>query len=288
MDESVSLPPFASLSRNAHGREFLDIAHPRVQAKIALEGAHIVSCTPTGQGDLLWMSPVDKQIPGTPLRGGIPVCWPWFGGERPGPSHGIARISQWRLVSVVDKEDQVRVSMELPQTIMQQQLPDDHWRLQIEFVLGKALCVSLATTNIGSQPQVLSQALHSYLAVRDIRETRIWGLEDAEFLDQLTGVDQIRQQGPVTFSSEVDRIYHGHSGSVQLDDGGPHYWSVQREGSRSLVVWNPWIDKSQRLGQYPADGYKEMVCIEAANAGADRRVLGAGERHVLRTEIKRV
>lgn len=288
MDESLLRPERTTLSHNAHGRSFLDINHPCVQARIALEGAQIISCKPKGQGDLLWMSPADEQKPGTPLRGGIPICWPWFGNERPGPSHGIARTSQWRLTSVVDEGEQLRISMELPGPIISQQTPDADWQLKIEFLLGSSLDVSLTTTNTGAQPQFLSQALHSYLPVSDIRETRVWGLEDAEFLDQLTGVNHLRQQGPVTFSAEVDRIYYGHSQTIQLDDASAHYLVIQREGSDSVVVWNPWIDKSQRLGQFPADGYLTMVCLEAANAGPDRRTLAPGETHTLRTVIKRL
>lgn len=288
MDDVTLLPDTVKRLSNAHGRDFLEVRHPCVEARIALEGAHIISCIPAGQGDLLWMSPVDEQKPGTPLRGGIPICWPWFGNERPGPSHGIARTSQWTVNSVVDAGSELTLTLELPRSRIKARLPDEDWSLQIEFVLGKSLRVSLITTNTGAAPQQLSQALHSYLPVQDIREARIWGLEGAEYLDQLTGIDQIRQQGAVTFSGEVDRIYQGHSATVQLEDGGEHYLLVQRQGSHSVVVWNPWIDKSARLGQFPSDGYKTMVCIEAANAGADRRLLRPGESHTLQTDIRRV
>ncbi|UAW99916.1 D-hexose-6-phosphate mutarotase [Halopseudomonas nanhaiensis] len=259
-----------------------------MQARIALEGAHIISCVPAGQGDLLWMSPVDEQKPGTPLRGGIPICWPWFGNERPGPSHGIARTSRWNVAKVLDTGSDVVLTLELPRSDIKAQLPDEDWSLQVEFVLGKSLRMSLTTVNTGSKPQRLSQALHSYLPVRDIREARIWGLEGAEFLDQLTGVDRVRQQGAVTFSGEVDRIYQGHSATIQLEGGSEHYLIVQRQGSQSVVVWNPWVDKSARLGHFPPDGYKTMVCIEAANAGSDGRVLAPGQSHRLQTEIVRV
>lgn len=288
MDDATSLPHSIKLLSNAHGRDFLEIRHPCVKARIALEGAHIVSCIPTGQGDLLWMSPIDEQKPGTPLRGGIPICWPWFGNERAGPSHGFARISKWNLKSALDTGDELVLTLDLPENTIKQQLPDEGWSLQVEFVLGKSLCVSLITTNTGSQRQVLSQALHTYLPVGDIREARIWGLEGAEFMDQLTGVDHVCQQGAVTFSAEVDRIYQGHSDTVQLEDGSEHYLVVRRHGSNSVVVWNPWTEKSRRLGQFPPDGYKTMVCIEAANAAADRRVLAPGESHRLQTEIVRV
>ncbi len=288
MDESTVLSDQIQLTRNCHGRAFLEISHPCVKARIALQGAHITSCIPTGQGDLLWMSPAEDAQPDRPLRGGIPICWPYFGSERPGPSHGIARTSEWSLKSAADIGAGVRLVLELPGAVIKRQLPEDDWHLQVEFELSKSLKVALTTTNTGQESRGLSQALHSYLPVRDIHETRLWGLEGAEFFDQLTGIDHNRQQGPVTFAGEVDRIYHGHAASIQVDDSSQHYLTVTREGSESVVVWNPWIEKSRRLGQFAPDGYKTMVCIEAANAGPDRRVIAPGESHTLTTRIARV
>lgn len=288
MDESTQQGHAIKPVRNALGRTFLEIDHPCVQARIALQGGHIVSCVPRGQGDLLWMSPIDSERPDTALRGGIPICWPWFGDERAGPSHGIARTSEWGLKEVIDVGHGLCLSLELPEETIKAQLPDDDWQVELAFELGKVLGVALTTTNIGKRPQRLSQALHSYLPVNDIHEARVWGLEGAEYVDKLTDVSQIHQAGPVTFHGEVDRIYYGHQSPVQLDDGSAHYLLVEREGSNSLVVWNPWIDKSQRLTQFPPDGYRHMVCIEAANAGPDVRTLAPGQSHTLKTIIRRV
>ena len=275
------------LVRNLHGREFLEIDHPAVQARISLEGAHIVSCVPSGGEPLLWMSPTDPEEPGKPLRGGIPICWPWFAGERAGPAHGIARISQWILTDVASAPHQLRLVLELPEETIARQLPDEKWRLRVEFLLGQSLSVSLTTTNVNDRPQVLSQALHSYLPVRSIQSTQLWGLEGASYVDQVTGVPANTQHGAVTFAGEVDRIYYDHPSPIQLENGDDHLLVISRDGSQSVVVWNPWIEKGARLGQFPADGYLGMVCVEAANAGPDARILEPGETHTLSTEIKR-
>ncbi|MEH6389960.1 D-hexose-6-phosphate mutarotase [Pseudomonas profundi] len=277
-----------SVVRNIHGREFLEINHPAVQARIALEGAHIVSCVPAGEEPLLWMSPVDPEEPGKPLRGGIPICWPWFAGERPGPAHGIARTSPWILTDTNSAPHQLRLLLELPEKTISQQLPDEKWRLQAEFLLGQSLSINLTTTNVGDTPQVLSQALHTYLPVHSIHSTQLWGLEGASYVDQVSGVASNMQHGAVTFSGEVDRIYYDHPSPLQLEHGESQRVMVSRGGSQSAVVWNPWIDKSARLSQFPDDGYLGMVCIEAANAGPDARILEPGESHTLSTEIKRV
>ncbi|QJD58303.1 D-hexose-6-phosphate mutarotase [Pseudomonas sp. gcc21] len=274
--------------RNIHGREFLEIDHPAVQARISLEGAHIVSCVPAGEEPLLWMSPIDPEEPGKPLRGGVPICWPWFAGERPGPAHGIARTSQWVLTDTYSAPHLLRLLLELPEDTIRKQLPGEAWRLQAEFELGQSLSINLITTNLSDKPQVLSQALHSYLPVHSIHSTQLWGLEGASYVDQVTGVASNTQHGAVTFTGEVDRIYYDHRSPIQLEGAEDQRVIVARDGSQSVVVWNPWIDKSTRLSQFPDDGYLGMVCIEAANAGPDARILEPGETHTLSTEIKRI
>ncbi|WP_084672000.1 D-hexose-6-phosphate mutarotase [Halopseudomonas pelagia] len=283
----VLLPEGICLIRNQHGRAFLQIEHPAVSARIALEGAHITHCQPAGQGPLLWMSPDEPELPGKALRGGIPICWPWFGSKDTRPVHGIARTSLWELTAVTSEGAQVSVFMSLTALVLEQALPGEKWQLDVEFVMGTDLLVTLITRNIGTRPQALSQALHSYLPVSNIDETVIKGLENCSYFDQLTGRQQ-RQHGPLRFTMETDRIYFNHPGKVSLLDGTEAALILRREGSESLVVWNPWIEKSRTLGHFPADGYQTMLCLESANAGPDARVLDPGETHRLSSRITRV
>lgn len=283
----VPLPEGVCLTLNKHGREFLQVVHPAVNARISVEGAHITHCQLAGQGPLLWMSPDEPELPGKSLRGGIPICWPWFSNTRPGPAHGIARTSQWQLKAVTSTPTQVSVFMALPSSVLAQALPGEQWELEVEFIMSADLQVSLITRNTGSESQTLSQALHSYLPVSDIDKAVVKGLENCTYFDQLTD-QQEQQDGPVYFREETDRIYFNYSGEVRLSDAGDDVLLVSREGSESLVVWNPWVEKSLRLGHFPSDGYRHMVCLEAANAGADARLLEPGETHRLSTRLTRV
>ena len=284
--QPVQLPAGIRLIQNQHGRDFLQIDHPAVGARIAMEGAHITHCQPTGQGPLLWMSSDEPERPGKTIRGGIPLCWPWFSNTRAGPAHGIARISPWQLTAVSSDADQVSVRMSLAEALISQALPGEKWQLDVEFVLGSDLMVTLITRNTGEESQALSQALHSYLPVSGIDQVMVQGLESCTYLDRLTGHLQI-QQGPVRFTAETDRIYFNHSGEVRLIDANKQVISVHREGSDSVVVWNPWIDKSLRLSHFASDDYQHMLCIEAANAGPDARILEPGETHRLSSRITR-
>ena len=275
-----------ALTSNAQGKRFLDVSHPIVSARIAFEGAHLLQCTPTGQAPLLWVSPDDPQLPGKSLRGGIPLCWPWFGGDRSTSAHGIARRAPWQLSAAEESEQGVYLRFDLAAKYISEQLPGEPWQVYVEFRLGVTIDVQLTTTNLGQQPMKLSQALHTYLPVRDIHQARIGGLANAAYIDALDDWTHKTQTGDVQFAAELDRIYYGHAGDLQLHDADCPV-VVERQGSESVVVWNPWQAKSLRLTEFPADGYLSMLCVEAANAGPDTRVLEPGQSHTLGTRIRR-
>lgn len=286
LESPIALPDGLNLIANAHGRAFLQIDHPAVTAQISLEGAHITQCQPAGQPPLLWLSPEEPGLPGKSMRGGIPVCWPWFGDSPRGPAHGIARTSKWTLESAHTDSSQVRVSMRLDAATIAEKLPGEQWQVEIEFVLGENLLVTLTSRNLGSSVQTLSQALHSYLPVTDIDAVSIQGLDNCAYVNQLTGLQQT-QNGPLGIDKETDRIYFDHSGDVTVKAPGQGDLIVSREGSQSLVLWNPWIEKSLRLNHLAPTGYQGMLCIEAANAGPDTREIQPGESHSLSTRIRR-
>lgn len=281
-----ALPEGITCETNAHGRAFLCVDHPSVSARISLTGAHIVSCQPTGEDDLLWMSPADPQHPGTALRGGVPICWPWFGGDRMGaPAHGVARTADWQLESVTVGHQDVRVSLTIPRDTLAELLPDEAWAVSVEFVLGKSLSINLTTRNIGSEPQLLSQALHTYLPVADIAEATVEGLNSVRYLDKVTGEDRAGETEPLTLNGEVDRVYYQYAGPVKLRCKNMKDRIVTRNGCSALVVWNPGADKGATLSQFPTDGHQHMLCLEAANAGPDKRLLAPWESHTLTTTI---
>ncbi|UJJ31516.1 D-hexose-6-phosphate mutarotase [Halopseudomonas maritima] len=283
MLEYAALPDGIVLTHNSAGKAFLKIEHPAVRALVALEGAHLVSCIPTGQPDLLWMSQVDAQAPGGVLRGGVPLCWPWFGSAQSGPAHGIARRNLWQLEHADADQQGVRLRFSLPAATLRSTLPGECWALTLELSLGATLHMALTTRNTGQTAQSLSQALHSYLPVSDISRVRVEGLAGARYLDQLSGKMQ-SQHGALHIDQEVDRIYLDHREPLYLHDTD-RILEVRRSGSASVVLWNPWQAKSTRLDNFPAEGYRQMLCIEAANADADARLLHPGEQHTLACEI---
>lgn len=266
------------------------VTTPYASATVALQGAHVMTWQPAGQKPVIWVSKLAKYAPGKSVRGGVPVCWPWFGPHASNPQfpgHGFARTVPWALVATKALPDgRVRLEFELTQTeATRAQWPHDSTVRNIVTV-GEELEVALVTTNTGKTPFQLGQALHTYFVVGDIRQATVAGLEGCDYLDKVGGGRQ-RQQGPVTFTQETDRIYLGTHGCCGiLDPVMDRTLLITSTGSRSTIVWNPWTEKAEKMGDFGAEGPWGMVCVETANAAEDVIMLPAGETHRLTAQYR--
>lgn len=274
------------------GRPVLELEHSNGNVSISLYGAHVLDYRTAAGEAVLWLSREALFAPGKPIRGGIPICWPWFGphgDDEAKPAHGLARIADWSLeaVSADPESDVAEATLVLRDSDWSRSL----WPYRFELVyrvrlLTSALEIQLSTENTGSEALSLTSALHTYFAVASLADTAVTGLNGVSYLDQLDGMTLKEQVGDVKFAAEVDRIYVDAPGETGLSGalcGKPI--RVNSRGSRSTVVWNPWIEKSKRMADYGDQEYHEMVCIETANAGPDRISLAPGERHQLAAVI---
>lgn len=256
--------------------------------QIALHGAHVLSFIPAESKDLLWISDQAHYREGKAIRGGIPICWPWFGAhpsEDSKPSHGFARISTWEVVRTGTEEGNPYAVLALTTSAETKQLFDYDFLLELKVVASESLQVSLTTTNQDTRSFVITEALHSYFDIADITKVRLSGLEMKSYIDQLQHNHRFRQEGPVTIDREVDRIYQ--NGDACRIDNPLGIYSVTPTGSRSTVVWNPWIDKARRLSDFSDEAYRRMLCVETANIGDDRVTIAPGESHTIRVTIKK-
>jgi len=263
-----------------------DLAH----ASIALQGAHVLSFQANGEAPLIWMSEDAKFVPGKSLRGGIPICWPWFGPhatDESMPAHGCARTNNWKPVASAQNDDgSTSVSFELMQTEKTKALCSHPLNVQLHLTVGTHLHLILETTNLGDTSFTLGQALHTYFQVGDVSKASIDGFEGKEYIDKVKsqgdyGVHKI-QQGPINIASEVDRIYlNTGKRSEIIDPVLKRKIIIACEGSASTVVWNPWIDIATRMGDLGPDGYLKMLCVETTNAADDLIELAAGATHRL-------
>lgn len=266
----------------------IDNAHAR--ASLALEGGQVLTYTPAGQAPVVWLSPQARYEPGKSARGGIPVCWPWFGphaGDPKQPAHGFARNSQWRVVETAPVNDgAVRIVIELIEQPEHRARWPHEARLQLHMSVGTHLAVELVTINTSANAIPLTEALHTYLHVGDIEATRIEGLNDTSYIDKVAHGTRAIQQGVLRISGETDRVYQNTGARVVVHDQQlKRRIVVDKRGSRSTVVWNPWIEKAQKLGDMGNDGYRHMLCIEAANALDDAVTVAPRSEHRLATTL---
>ncbi|MBE0488857.1 MAG: D-hexose-6-phosphate mutarotase [Halomonas sp.] len=230
----------------------------------------------------LWVTPTPQALPGA-IRGGIPLCWPWFADDRyadespdrSGPFHGPARKADWRLDAVDEHEEGVELHLS-PETCLHTQLTP---RLVIQANANR-LHLELITEHVGETPVKISGALHSYLAVRDAFACRIEGLAGARYLDKLAGFAEREQQGELGVRGGLDRIYHTNA-QITLDDGTRRL-RIARQGSDSAVVWHP----GEALpDDTPAEAARHFLCVESANTRLDPVWLVPGAQHLLGTTL---
>ena len=277
--------------------EALEVHHPLFQATLFLQGAHLTHFAPKDERNWLWLSELARFQPGRAIRGGIPVCWPWFGDPLRNPpeirkriasssAHGFARTALWRLEDVRESAHEVEVSLSLSANDDFQEHWDGHALALITFSFSIRGCqIALTTTNLSKAPLAFSQALHTYLPTDDIQRTRVLGLGNSQYIDTLKDWEYASQEGPVYFEGEVDRIYEtGEALTVVTPSGKRKLTSV---GSDSTVVWNPGPGKAQRLSDFPDSAWQKMLCVETANAASDYRVLNEGQSHTLGVFIGR-
>lgn len=285
-----ALPDGIVATPTAHCGPLLDIETATCRACVSLHGGQVLAWQPTGHRPVLWLSEGARFEPGRAIRGGIPVCWPWFADHATDPekpSHGFARIRGWQLRSASIIDGDAHVHLALTACSEDARLWPSASRPTLELRIGKSLSLRLSITNSDDRAIAFSQALHSYFSVSCITEVSIHGLQGRSYIDKLTAKPQVEQADALTFSGEVDRIYSHGADTVRLRDP-----QLQREiavcqtGGSNIIVWNPWIEKTKRLDDMgSAAAYRDMVCIETGSVAAAAIALDRGETHELRTEI---
>lgn len=264
------------------------ITTPHATAAVTPYGAHLLSYRfASDSSDLLFLSENAIFKEGIPIRGGIPICWPWFGSdpeqlER--PDHGLVRTRMWNIVSSNLLPDQeCAITFELTDTPETYALWPHRFRLILKLTVGKQLTMELTTQNRGESPLELTQALHTYFAIGDITHTRITGLEEFTYSDKADNGHEKTKDEAIFINAEIDRVYPTDGDKIVLhDDANKRNIHIECEGSHTAVIWNPWVRGCEQKTDLTAVDYKKMVCIETANAEDDTITLLCGERHILK------
>lgn len=255
-------------------------------------GAHAWSYQPAGQAPVLWQSAKSWFADGQPIRGGVPVCFPWFGPGASGdkqPGHGFARLHTWHLSDIkdtIDRDGRLLVEYQIDEAMTgaQEHFPHPYSATFRAKFTPEYLGLTMLVHNPGDEPFTFESALHTYLVVGDVREVALSGLDGATYLDKVAGGSAV-QAGAVTITGETDRVYTSTADVVLDDPVLGRKLVISKYGSANTVVWNPWVAKAAAMPDFGDDEWIGMICIEAANAFDDAITLRPGETHTLKQRI---
>ena len=277
----------------------LHIKHPKFFAEICLQGAQLTKFTPSNKPDVIWLSSTSEYNIGQGLRGGIPICWPWFGSlaknndaitdqvsentcDYDSLAHGFVRRLEWSLSEYTENAHGIELALSIQHSAETLKIWPFEFNLTCRFILTDKLEVKLETTNLSDRTMNFSQALHTYFPTKNIHKTKILGAEGQNYVDALDDWKVKKQNHSISIKEEVDRIYYGEANYRILT---PQQIITLKSNSNSSVIWNPWINKSKRLSQYGPNDYENMLCIESANVLNDSVNLASQQTHTLELKI---
>ena len=268
------------------------ISTPAAEAEVYLQGAHVTHWAPRGQRPVLFVSPKSLFQPGKAIRGGVPIIFPWFGPRgdgKSGPAHGFARTTEWAIEGTqLHHDGRVEITLSLDPNDATRGLGYDNFHLSFRVTAGAKLEMELETRNDATEPFTYEEALHTYFAIADIHRVSVTGLEGTTYIDKTDGFKRKQLSSePLRIAKETDQVHLSTNAACVIHDP---VWNrriiIEKSGSESTVVWNPWIDKTKGMSDMPPDDWRGMICVETANAADNAVHLAPGASHRLTASIR--
>ena len=281
------LPDVVKLVGGPGGLPVLQIRSDLAEADIFLHGAQLTHWKPRGSEPVIFLSEKSLFEEGKAIRGGVPICFPWFGPKPGDGAHGFVRNQTWALDEVALQENgEVRATLSVTSSAESEKRWPHSFRAQMIYTVGETLEMTLDVENTGTDAFTYSEALHTYFVVGDVHQTRVTGLENSDYRDFPDRTKITRQRGPITFTEETDRVYINTGATCVLEDPSMNRRIiVEKNGSNGTTVWNPWIAKSAALPDFGDDEWKRMVCIETVNAFENSITVSPREHHATTARI---
>lgn len=265
----------------------LEVMTAASSAEIYLHGAHVTDFRRLGEESLLFMSQSSRFAPGQPIRGGVPIIFPWFGPREGSAAHGFARTVEWQLVGAVALPDGgAMLRFEFPAGPQSSGWPS--FTANYVVTVKETLSLELVLTNTSPAAELgVENCLHTYFTVGDIGAVSVRGLKGVEYLDKVENFARKTEVGDaIAVTREVDRVYLNTTGTVEICDPSlKRRIMVEKSGSASTVVWNPWIAKAQQMADFANDEYLRMICVESGNVAANRLGLAPGKSAALKVNF---
>jgi glucose-6-phosphate 1-epimerase len=289
LEEHFAIPGVLAFHATPSGLIYAEITTPQAKATVYLQGAHLAHWQPAGQKPVLFLSRKSDFAPGKPIRGGVPLAFPWFAARhdgKTGPSHGFARIQNWTLSFAAVAGDDLHLTFTLGPTEMSRSLGYDHFHLAFQLTIGRTLTMQLTVANDAEAPLVFEEAMHTYYSVVDIHEVSVDGLDGTHYLDKVDNFQEKVQHGPVKITATTDRVYLNTAATCVIhDDAGKRRITVAKTNSNTTVVWNPWEDGVLKIADLDPSEWHEYIAVETVNAAADTVTLAPGKTHTMQAHI---
>jgi len=285
LDRRFGIPHVARVCEGAGALARIDITSPLARGEMYMHGAHVTSWRPAGGEEVLFLSSKSRWEEGQAIRGGIPICFPWFRGKADdphAPAHGFVRTRSWQLGSIVETRAGITVSMSIESDEQTRQWWPAEFRLEYRATFGSELTLELICTNTGRTPLRLEEALHTYNRVADIHSVRLQGLDGTSFLDNTDANKEKMQLGNVTIASQTDNAFINTKNAIDLlDTKMRRRIRLQKANSSTTVVWNPWQEGASRLRDLGEGEWTQFLCVEASNIIGGAVTLGPGQEHTM-------
>ena len=266
------------------GFPVVEINNEHARSTISLYAGQVLSFKPANQPEVMFLSSQAYYQEGKAIKGGAPICWPWFGPDpedKGRSSHGFARNSLWQMRDVVSTQDgATKLTMGLVDTPETRKVWDYSFDLAIAITVGSSLTIELITHNTGQQPFTITQALHSYFHIGDLSNVAVLGLANKTYIDKVDEGKEKTQAGSVTFTEECDRIYLDVPSTLTIEDSSlKRKIEITATNSKTAIVWNPGADISAKMADLGDKDYLNFVCVETANAANETVEVAAGEQY---------
>ena len=290
LDHRFELPGTAQVVEGNGGLSKVRITCPEAVGEMYLHGAHVTSWKPVGGEEVLFLSSQSRWEHGHAIRGGVPICFPWFGGKTDdpkAPAHGFVRTNAWHLESIAQVGDAVTVTMFTESNDGTKRWWPAEFRLVHRATFGSELSLELVVTNTGRTSLRFEEALHAYHRVGNIGKTRVRGLDTVHYFDKTDSNRKKMQHGEIVIVSETDRVYLNTRDAIELEDPVLRRRTrVTKENSRTTVVWNPWVQKAHSLSDFADDEWMQMICIETSNISDFAVDLAPGQQHKMKALVR--
>ena len=290
LNHQFGIPEIVKIVEGHGGLTKVEVTSRSAQGEIYLHGAHVTSWIPADEEEVLFVSSQSQWNESRPIRGGVPVCFPWFSNKADdvnAPMHGFARTTAWQLESVVQTGNTVTVGMFIESDDTTKKWWPADFRAVLRATFGPELILELDVLNTGKTSFRFEEALHTYFRVGNIETVLVKGLNGVDYVDKNDDKRKKTQDGAIAIVSETDRVYLNTDAIVDLEDPAlRRQITIAKENSMATVVWNPWIQKAKAMADFGDKEWPHMICIETCNVGDSFVELMPGQHHQMQAIVR--